>query len=126
MIGRTYEDFLADKSQVAGDHGFIPGSLPGYLYQRVGSALCQMIPLDRFDGVASESVSVANAAQSRYGDFASMHEAYGVLAEEVAEFLEAVRLRQDDPRRPHSCRAEAIDIAAVALRIAEQSGRVLR
>jgi NTP pyrophosphatase (non-canonical NTP hydrolase) len=65
-------------------------------------------------------------AQEEYGDFASMHEAYGVLAEEVAELFEAVRRRQNDRARPTEIRCEALDVAAVALRIAEQAGRVLR
>jgi hypothetical protein len=70
----------------------------------------------------------AVAAESKFGDFASMHEAYGVLAEEVAELFEAIRLKQDDvgTRRPTQIRAEAIQVAAVALRIAEQAGRVTR
>lgn len=68
----------------------------------------------------------AGLAQDRFGDFASMHEAFGVLAEEVTEFLEAVRLRQGDPTRADRCRQEALDIAAVALRIAEQAERVTR
>lgn len=68
----------------------------------------------------------ADAAQGRYGDFASMHEAYGVLAEEVAELFAAVRMRQENPERPYQCIKEAIQIAAVALRIAEQAERVKR
>lgn len=68
----------------------------------------------------------ASEAQAKYGDFASMHEAYGVLAEEVAELFAAVRLRQDNPERGPHCAREAIQIAAVALRIAEQAGRVTR
>jgi NTP pyrophosphatase (non-canonical NTP hydrolase) len=68
-----------------------------------------------------------DAAQARYGDFSSMHEAYGVLAEEVAELFEAVRLKQDGGSiRENRIRAEAIQVAAVALRIAEQAGRVTR
>lgn len=68
----------------------------------------------------------ARRAQEKYGDFASMHEAYGVLAEEVAELFEAVRLRQGAPYRAKRIEAEAVDVAAVALRIAEQARRVLR
>jgi hypothetical protein len=70
--------------------------------------------------------AVARGAQRDFGDFASMHEAYGVLAEEVAEFLDAVRLRQTNPNRVVKCELEAIDIAAVALRIAAQAKRVTR
>lgn len=69
---------------------------------------------------------VARGAQRDFGDFASMHEAYGVLAEEVAEFLDAVRLRQSNPDRLHKCYLESVDIAAVALRIAAQADRVTR
>jgi hypothetical protein len=59
-------------------------------------------------------------ASEQFGDFNSLHEALGVLQEEFDEFVEAVRLRQTDPRRQSIAGAEAIDIAAVCLRIAEQ------
>jgi hypothetical protein len=83
----------------------------------------------------------ASKAAAQYGDFASMHEGYGVLAEEVAELFEAVRMRQVvrevSPKigggyrdvhtnRPGRIEAEAIQVAAVALRIAEQARRVTR
>ena len=55
-----------------------------------------------------------------------MHEAYGVLAEEVAELFDAIRMKQGDPHRANEIEAEAIDVAAVALRIAEQAKRVSR
>ena len=68
----------------------------------------------------------ASKCQSSYGDFASMHEAYGVLAEEVSELFDAIRMKQRLPTRPQLIELEAIQIAAVALRIAEQARRVLR
>lgn len=68
----------------------------------------------------------ANRAQESYGDFASMHEGYGVLAEEVAELFECVRMRPHDPDRAQLLRSEAIQVAAVALRIAEQATKVTR
>lgn len=80
----------------------------------------------RYSAAIDATVAEANAAQEKYGDFASMHEAYGVLAEEVDEFFDAVRMRQRLPDRPRMLRAEAIQIAAVALRIAEQAERVTR
>ncbi len=70
--------------------------------------------------------NIAMQADRDFGDFSSMHEAYGVLAEEVAEFFAAVRLRQSDRNRGIKCRNEALDIAAVALRIAAQAERVTR
>lgn len=76
--------------------------------------------------VLAHACARAAAAQEIYGDFASAHEAYGVLAEEMAELLDAVRLRQEDPTRPMRIRDEALDIAAVALRLAEQARRVTR
>ena len=65
----------------------------------------------------------AARAQGKYGDFASMHEAYGVLAEEVSELFDEIRRKA---REPKEIRAEAIQVAAVALRIADQALRVTR
>lgn len=69
---------------------------------------------------------VASNSHDQFGDFASMHEAYGVLAEEVQEFLDAVRLKQTNDLRASKCYLEGIDIASVALRIAAQAKRVTR
>lgn len=68
----------------------------------------------------------ADSAQESYGDFSSMHEGYGVLTEEVAELLEAIRLKQGDPNRATRIRREALQVAAVALRMADQARRVTR
>jgi hypothetical protein len=80
----------------------------------------------QFDAAARAVYDEAEGAQARFGDFASMHEAYGVLQEEVDEFFAAVKLQQGHPDRAHRCRAEAIQVAAVALRIVEQAFRVTR
>lgn len=69
---------------------------------------------------------IANLAQSKFGDFTSMHEAYGVLDEEVHELAAAVRMKQSNPKRAEEIEKEAIDVAAVALRIAEQARKVTR
>lgn len=53
------------------------------------------------------------AARTKYGCYTSTHEAYGVLAEEVAELLDAIR-----SNRPDAVRREAIDVAACALKLA--------
>ena len=63
---------------------------------------------------ADEILDEAAAAHRRYGSFTSSHEAYGVLAEEVAELLDAIRANKIE-----SIRQEAIQVAAVALRLAE-------
>lgn len=51
-------------------------------------------------------------ASRRYGPFASSHEGYGVLAEEVAEFFEAMRAND-----PAAMQREALQVAAVAMRL---------
>lgn len=51
-------------------------------------------------------------AEQRYGDFTSSHEGYGVLAEEVAELLDAIRANDGD-----AIAKEALQVAAVALRL---------
>jgi NTP pyrophosphatase (non-canonical NTP hydrolase) len=52
-------------------------------------------------------------ADDRFGGFTSTHEGYGVLAEEVSELLEAIR-----SNKAESVRHEAIQVAAVAMRLA--------
>ena len=52
-------------------------------------------------------------ADDRYGPFRSAHEGFGVLAEEVAELLGAIR--SNDGAR---ITAEAVQVSAVAARIA--------
>lgn len=52
-------------------------------------------------------------AEGRYGPFTSTHEGYGVLAEEMAELLDAIRANS-----VQATRKEAIQCAAVAFRLA--------
>lgn len=59
---------------------------------------------------------------TRHRPFASAHEAYGVIAEEVAELLDEVRRKDDDPERPAGLRRELLDIAAAAIRAAAELG----
>ena len=53
------------------------------------------------------------AADKKFGPYTSTHEAYGVLAEEAAELLDAIRANKAE-----SVRTEAIQVAAVAMRLA--------
>lgn len=71
-----------------------------------------MMPMTN-DAVLLEVREQVDHATHRYGSFASTHEAYGVLAEEVAELLTAIRANALE-----SVRMEAIQVAAVALRLA--------
>lgn len=71
-----------------------------------------------YNPVICKIVREAGHAQDRYGDFTSTHEAYGVLAEEVSELLEAIRSNE-----MFSVEKEARQVAAVALRLAEHVAR---
>ena len=64
--------------------------------------------LTRID--VSREISLADKS---YGSFKSAHEGYGVLAEEVAELLDAIRANDRD-----GIEREAVQVAAVASRIA--------
>jgi NTP pyrophosphatase (non-canonical NTP hydrolase) len=55
------------------------------------------------------------AAQSRYANFASTHEALGVALEEWNELQDAIKANAIE-----SVREEAIDLAAVLIRLATQ------
>ena len=63
----------------------------------------------------AEIEALIDKADARYGPFTSTHEGYGVLAEEVAETLEAVRANS-----LQATRREALQVAAVALRLARE------
>jgi hypothetical protein len=56
----------------------------------------------------------AERAFSRYGNFTSTHEALGVLTEEYHELIVAIQGNRMD-----RIRAEAIQLSAVALRLAD-------
>lgn len=63
--------------------------------------------------VTDEITSEAERASLKFGPFTSSHEALGVLVEEVAELTDAIRANKLE-----SIRMEAIQVAAVALRLA--------
>lgn len=72
-------------------------------------------------------------AEARFGPFASLHEAYAVLAEEVDELFQIVKQKQIPEgggfgvfRNTAAITAEALDIAAVAIRIAADASRMAR
>lgn len=71
--------------------------------------------LDIFE-LAESVTEEAIESDRTYGDFTSSHEGFGVLAEEVTELLEAIHANDEE-----SVRAEALQVAAVALRIAHAS-----
>ena len=62
----------------------------------------------------SETIEQTLKADAKYGPFTSTHEGLGVLIEEVAELTDAIR-----SNKIGSVEMEAIQVAAVALRLAE-------
>lgn len=56
-------------------------------------------------------------ARTQYDPFTSAHEGFAVLKEEVDELWDDVRLKQSDPARKERIRHEAIQVAAMAVRI---------
>ena len=66
------------------------------------------------DGIFDAIRAEAETAEARYGPFRSTHEGFGVLTEEVTELLAAIHA--NDAR---SIEREAIQVSAVAARIAE-------
>lgn len=55
-------------------------------------------------------------ASSKFPAFASEHEGYAVLLEEVDELWEAVKLNQKTPDRQNKIAKECIQVGAMALR----------
>lgn len=70
----------------------------------------------RTDAALALSIRIA-AADKRYGAFASTHEALGVASEEWDELRDAIRANDMD-----AIRHEALDLAAVLVRLWEQLG----
>jgi len=58
----------------------------------------------------------SETSKEKYGHFNSTHEVYGVLIEEVEEFLELVKSKE--PGRSEKMQHELVQIAAVAIRAA--------
>jgi hypothetical protein len=55
-------------------------------------------------------------ASSKFPAFASEHEGYAILLEEVDELWEAVKLNQKNPERANLICKECIQVGAMALR----------
>lgn len=68
--------------------------------------------------VLNEVVDHMEAAQDLYGNFTSTHEALGVALEEWNELQDAIKANALE-----SVRDEAIDLAAVLIRLADQCRR---
>jgi len=66
-----------------------------------------------FDEVFNEVID----AQSKWDQFNSLHEAYAVVLEEVDELWEEVKRSQKNQEHVELARREAIQVAAMAIRL---------
>lgn len=75
------------------------------------------INTERVFFIAEEFYNEFRQASEKFPAFASEHEGYAILLEEFDELWEAVKLNgKKNPDRLKRCRAEAIQIGAMALR----------
>jgi NTP pyrophosphatase (non-canonical NTP hydrolase) len=74
-----------------------------------------LLTLEIIDAIREE----LTMARRVYPDFHSGHEAYATLLEEVDELWDAVKMNQRRPERRARMRSEAIQVAAMAIRLIE-------
>lgn len=73
---------------------------------------------EALDHIAAEYIR----ASDTFPKFNNAHEGYAVLLEEVDELWDAVKLNQSYPDRLHQITGEAIQVAAMAMRILVDCG----
>jgi NTP pyrophosphatase (non-canonical NTP hydrolase) len=73
--------------------------------------------MDKYKKLCDATFEEIKRAKSMYGDFASCHEAYAVLLEEVDELWDEVKQRHQDKAK---IRKEALQVAAMAIRMAAE------
>ena len=71
--------------------------------------------------ILDEIAEEADRAVKEHGQYNSLHEAFGVLLEEVDEFWDEVKLKRKKRSRDR-IRKELVQIAAVCLKAAEKFG----
>lgn len=77
-----------------------------------------ILPPDALGAATEEAyLEVRRAKVKHPGEFNSLHEGYGVLLEEVDELWDEIKIDKADRKR---VRTEAIQVAAMALRIASE------
>lgn len=72
--------------------------------------------VDAFWHIADDVAEEFFAATRLFGPFHSAHEAYGILLEEVDELWDEIKAKQGS-REPEKIRKEAIQVAAMAIRL---------
>lgn len=70
---------------------------------------------DRWSGF-TELNAAMQCAISLHGNFASLHEAYGVLMEEVQELFDEIKKKSENRDMEAVCR-ESLQVAAVAMKL---------
>ena len=73
---------------------------------------------DQLKFLAELALDEADLGEREHGPFNSLHEGMAVLWEEFEELKVEVFRGNTEPRNPRAIRAEAIQVAAVALKIA--------
>lgn len=73
---------------------------------------------EALDNIAAEYIR----ASTTFPKFNNAHEGYAVLLEEVDELWEAVKMNQKEPRRVIRITDEAMQVAAMAMRILVDCG----
>ncbi len=73
----------------------------------------QFLHLYNEDTFFAESKDIADQAMAKHGEFASLHEAYAVLLEEVDELWDEVK-KKEELRDKENIRLELLQIAAMA------------
>ncbi len=86
----------------------------GDKFRKYFEVLPKLLP---YADAATDALAELAGAVGKWPRFNSLHEGWGVLSEEVDELWDHVRLNQKK-RDPAAIRAEAIQVAAMALRIA--------
>ena len=70
-----------------------------------------------YDEIEEMVIKEFNKATMRYGPFKNAHEGYAILLEEFDELWDNVKIKQDSPKRDELMRKEAVQVAAMAIRI---------
>ena len=71
----------------------------------------------KLQGIIDSIIEEFNRATSKFGSFHNAHEGYAVLLEEVDELWDNVKLNQKNKDRNDLIADEAIQVAAMAIRL---------
>jgi len=72
---------------------------------------------DKFDAIIREIEKELDSATDKFGPFNNAHEGYAVILGEMDELWDTVKLNQHDPTRNRLMKKEAIQTAAMVIRL---------